>query len=194
MTSSKKLFPAFVGDVVVGSLAVNDDGMIYHLTDCCEASVTGVSVTEQNPSGVACRSCYHQQPAVLAGAWMATDRLAWEKWAAPLARLFDDDGRTVDRVISMLMTEALLPELATVPGAKAWEDVVLPRITELAMERTQLIFRPRVPAAQQTVIAIVEHHDISDRIEQAPQPDAADDAAQMTGMLFADQPSTGMLF
>lgn len=191
----KKLFPAFVGDVIVGSLAVVDD-MIVYLTDCCDASVTGVSVTEQNTYGIACRKCYHPQPKIMANAWMATDRAQWEKWAAPFTKLFD--APEVDKIVDLLMAEALMPDLDMVANVRAWEDIVNPRLVEATLtkyaESTQLIFRPRVPAAQQTVIAIVEHHDISDRIEQTPELSAENNAAQLTGMLFADQPETGMLF
>jgi hypothetical protein len=34
------------------------DGIWFYLTPCCQASVTGVSVSAANAAGVACRACY----------------------------------------------------------------------------------------------------------------------------------------
>lgn len=53
----------------VGQRAEND-GIGYYLTDCCSASVTGVSVTSVNPAGVACRACYQPVDPRLAAAWL----------------------------------------------------------------------------------------------------------------------------
>lgn len=45
------------------------DGIGFYLTPCCQASVTGVSVTASNPDGVACRACYRPVDPALATAW-----------------------------------------------------------------------------------------------------------------------------
>lgn len=42
-------------------------GIVYHLTDCCGASVTG---TER---GVSCRSCYKTVDSALGMAWTVAD-------------------------------------------------------------------------------------------------------------------------
>lgn len=39
-------------------LIAEGEGMRWYVTDCCRASATGVQVTEDNPAGVACHSCY----------------------------------------------------------------------------------------------------------------------------------------
>jgi hypothetical protein len=55
-----------VGTDQVGMIA-ESDGIRYYLTPCCQASVTGVSVTASNPEGIACRACY--QPVDPALSW-----------------------------------------------------------------------------------------------------------------------------
>jgi hypothetical protein len=46
-----------VGSDSIGTIAEND-GIRFYLTPCCQASVTGVCVTVDNPTGIACRACY----------------------------------------------------------------------------------------------------------------------------------------
>lgn len=39
----------------------------FYLTSCCHAAVTGVSVTTDNPAGIACKGCYRPADPALAG-------------------------------------------------------------------------------------------------------------------------------
>jgi hypothetical protein len=39
----------------------------FYVTDCCHAAVTGVSVTSDNPAGIACKGCYRAADPRLAG-------------------------------------------------------------------------------------------------------------------------------
>jgi hypothetical protein len=59
----------------VGTLAVND-GVVFYLTPCCAASVTGVCLTADNPDGVACRKCYQPVDPALAAAWTVAEYAA----------------------------------------------------------------------------------------------------------------------
>lgn len=49
------------------------DGIWFYLTPCCQASVTGVSVTAHNPAGVACRACYSPVDPRLAAAGLTEE-------------------------------------------------------------------------------------------------------------------------
>lgn len=40
---------------------------LFYLTSCCHAAVTGVSVTADNPGGIACKGCYAPVSPALAG-------------------------------------------------------------------------------------------------------------------------------
>lgn len=51
----------------VGIVARDDAGSWFYLTNCCHAAVTGVSVTTDNPAGIACKGCYGPADPRLAG-------------------------------------------------------------------------------------------------------------------------------
>lgn len=61
-----------IGADNIGTIARYSDensgfSFLYYLTPCCGADATGVSVTADNPAGVACRACYRPISAELAG-------------------------------------------------------------------------------------------------------------------------------
>lgn len=69
----------------LGLLAMfeREDGTRYagYLTHCCEAAVTGVSLTADNPEGLACKGCYRPQPAGMLREWESGDVEAWRTYA-----------------------------------------------------------------------------------------------------------------
>ena len=85
----------------LGLLAVSD-GIVYYLTPCCRASVTGTT------DGTACRACYTLVDPRLGDAWLVDDKAAWTRWTkAWLRRVSDDPGQQwIGRHVAVLTRRA----------------------------------------------------------------------------------------
>ena len=54
-------FTKVIGADEIGTISCYEGDVgsfLYYVTPCCGADATGVSVTDDNPGGVACRACY----------------------------------------------------------------------------------------------------------------------------------------
>jgi hypothetical protein len=71
------------------------DGIVYYLTDCCQASGKG------GASGVVCRACYRPVADQFGDGWLVSDTAAWSRYALGLV------GSEVGANAQLLMGAAL---------------------------------------------------------------------------------------
>lgn len=76
----------FIGGGIAVDTVVSP-AIVSYVTGCCGAAVTGVSITDANPAGVACKACYMPADARLDDAWFVGDNDAWARCAEKLEAL-----------------------------------------------------------------------------------------------------------
>lgn len=90
----------------VGQLAASD-GIVYYLTPCCQASVTGTMAGDRPITG--CRACYREVDDALGMAWLANDDQAWaryrEQWMGRLGHS-PTAGYVLDQLLATVRERA----------------------------------------------------------------------------------------